>query len=813
MSLFDTDKTGADRGAPAPNHDDKKIEYSAKRTVAGGDNGNIGFGTVIDKNLADSTITPQQISLVSVSGPRAYVSTTGDNGDYTDIQTAIDYVEGVGGGIVFIRNGTYTIPNDITLYSNITLEGETAGGVILVFTGPYSIKATGTSSYTTGTISISSGSSTVTGSGTSWSTNLTTSHMIKMNGLAYTINSVDSDTSLTLSSPYYGPTLSGASYQAAVYVKQASLINLTIIASASSAIIFDYTYEPIMTDITIPTPGTSGVVITNSAQPVLDTIVVIGAGSTGISETNTDLITHTRCAVFGSTSHGIITNNCTGMVFTSCPMEGNGGDGYNITDGENYSWQICLASNNTGNGFSIAGSMAGGSITGASENNGGDGIKLAGTVTSMVIGPFCTLSGNTGYGVNVSASGVTNTSIIGCQFSSNTAGALTDSGTGTIKRNNLPDNTTNNDFILDTDTSLAADSDLRIATQKAVKAYADSIAGFPDPTTTKGDLIVHGSSTTRLGVGADGQVLTADSAQTDGIKWASVAGGGDMSTSTYDPAGIAEQLVGLTASQSPTNKTFDSTSPTAFFYPGFIQACAMRTAPTGWLNADGTTISRSTYSGLFAAIVPSLGTFTVTIASPAVVSKTAHGLATGDQIYFTTTGALPTGLTANTLFYVIRDIDANSFHVANTRANAYAGTAINTSGSQSGTHTLWDCPYGLGDGSTTFTLPDFRGRVLAGLDRNGSSAAGLLTLLNSEGVYGNLGAPGGEQSHTLTVPEMAQHNHAKSTSLANAPAGTGPYVIGTGNNTQGMTAGGGGAGNGSHNNVQPTRLVNYIIKT
>jgi cold shock CspA family protein len=49
---------------------------------------------------------------------------------------------------------------------------------------------------------------------------------------------------------------------------------------------------------------------------------------------------------------------------------------------------------------------------------------------------------------------------------------------------------------------------------------ANSAAGFSDPTTTKGDLIVHGSSTTRLAAGTDGQVLTADSTQPNGVKWA-----------------------------------------------------------------------------------------------------------------------------------------------------------------------------------------------------------------------------------------------------------------------------------------------------
>jgi hypothetical protein len=46
-----------------------------------------------------------------------------------------------------------------------------------------------------------------------------------------------------------------------------------------------------------------------------------------------------------------------------------------------------------------------------------------------------------------------------------------------------------------------------------------------DPMTTKGDLVVHGTSTTRLSVGGDGQVLTADSTQTLGVKWAAAAAG------------------------------------------------------------------------------------------------------------------------------------------------------------------------------------------------------------------------------------------------------------------------------------------------
>lgn len=54
--------------------------------------------------------------------------------------------------------------------------------------------------------------------------------------------------------------------------------------------------------------------------------------------------------------------------------------------------------------------------------------------------------------------------------------------------------------------------------------------------------------------GTNGQFLKTNGA--GGLSWATIAGGGDMLASTYDPAAIAQQVVGLTASQTLTNKTF-----------------------------------------------------------------------------------------------------------------------------------------------------------------------------------------------------------------------------------------------------------------
>lgn len=80
-------------------------------------------------------------------------------------------------------------------------------------------------------------------------------------------------------------------------------------------------------------------------------------------------------------------------------------------------------------------------------------------------------------------------------------------------------------------------------------------------------------------------------------------------------------------------------------------------------------------------------TVTITIATPGVVSWTAHGLENGQRVQITTSGALPTGLTASTTYFVAGK-GTDDFKLSTTLANAAAGTYIATSGSQSGVHTM-----------------------------------------------------------------------------------------------------------------------------
>lgn len=171
---------------------------------------------------------------------------------------------------------------------------------------------------------------------------------------------------------------------------------------------------------------------------------------------------------------------------------------------------------------------------------------------------------------------------------------------------------------------------------------------------------------------------------------------------------------------------------------GAIMPFAGKTAPTNFLICDGSAVSRSTYANLFAVLCPS-ATFTVTIASPAVFTKVAHGLVAGDRVHFATTGALPTGLTAGTEYYVLStSLTADVFKVA----LSPEGTVINTSGTQSGTHTFYNSNYGRGDGSTTFALPDMRSKVATGYGQSGST-----TSLVFESGAVDTGA------ETITVPD------------------------------------------------------------
>jgi microcystin-dependent protein len=218
---------------------------------------------------------------------------------------------------------------------------------------------------------------------------------------------------------------------------------------------------------------------------------------------------------------------------------------------------------------------------------------------------------------------------------------------------------------------------------------------------------------------------------------------------------------------------------------GSIMMWATSTPPDGWLLCEGqSTTGYPALAALVGANVPdlrgripvgqlnasSLGTATITIATPGVITATGHGLSAGQQVYLTTTGALPTGLTANTVYYVSTVPSVNTLTLATT----INGSPIATSGTQSGTHTL-------------FTAD-----------------------------FASVRQTGGKLNHTLTVAEIPSHDHLSFSSTYTAFADA--FATGTISGIRGVTGGSvlrtGFTGGGmSHFNIQPYIVLEYIIKT
>jgi hypothetical protein len=74
-----------------------------------------------------------------------------------------------------------------------------------------------------------------------------------------------------------------------------------------------------------------------------------------------------------------------------------------------------------------------------------------------------------------------------------------------------------------------------------------------------------------------------------------------------------------------------------------------------------------------------------------------HKFETGQPVHFTTASALPTGLTAGTIYWVVY-VSATKIAVASTKANAFAGTTINLTAAGTGPHKIRDVQYELHSG-------------------------------------------------------------------------------------------------------------------
>nr|DAQ47247.1 MAG TPA: Baseplate wedge protein [Caudoviricetes sp.] len=109
--------------------------------------------------------------------------------------------------------------------------------------------------------------------------------------------------------------------------------------------------------------------------------------------------------------------------------------------------------------------------------------------------------------------------------------------------------------------------------------------------------------------------------------------------------------------------------------------------------------------------------------------------------------------------------------------------------------------YGAGDGSTTFNLPNLKGRVPVGQDA-------------AQSEFNALGKAGGAKTHTLTEAQMPVHSHPQYvTANSGSEAIRRDYASdgGSARFPQGANTGNAGGGQ-AHNNLQPYVVMSYIIR-
>lgn len=231
---------------------------------------------------------------------------------------------------------------------------------------------------------------------------------------------------------------------------------------------------------------------------------------------------------------------------------------------------------------------------------------------------------------------------------------------------------------------------------------------LPDSTIKKGNTVM--DATLYTGTGASRSVTNAAGFRPDFVWVKGRSGATDHAL--YDSVrGTTNDLVSNVSSAATTQ----AQGLTAFNSNGFTVGtlAKMNTSAAtyvGWQWKAGQGSTSWNFNGTLTR------TATMTIASPCVVTLTGHGFAAGQAVLFTTTGALPTGVTSGATYYA-GNIATNTFNLYDTEANAITGGTtgrVNTSGTQSGSHTCENASKVSVDTTSGFSIVDFVSTAGAG---------------------------------------------------------------------------------------------------
>lgn len=345
-----------------------------------------------------------------------------------DLQTALDDIATAGGGTVYLKSGTYTLTADISIPGGVTLQGVSRDGVIIDCDGTYAVKIVGTNVYSTGTVTINNGDTTVVGSGTTWTAGMVGRYVL-LDGLWYEITARTDNTHITITT-YQGVNLAGSAYVLADVVFDAKLNDVTITGATGSGFVVQYAQEPIAENVVIYGCGT-GIEMDYVTYPK----IVVSSNENGVN-LNMNFVegfyVDYSDLSYSTSGNGVTMTNTRNSTFFNSSVNDNTGDGINCTTCSKITFISFDISGNGGQGVEMVSACDDNQFTdGTFDGNTSDGIKFTATSDRNTL-VAVSITNNGGYGINIAASTCDNNQIIAPAFDSNSSGNINDSGTGTF---------------------------------------------------------------------------------------------------------------------------------------------------------------------------------------------------------------------------------------------------------------------------------------------------------------------------------------------------------------------------------------------
>lgn len=336
------------------------------------------------------------------AGPGSYeaIVDIGGSGDYTSIGAAI----ADGKTRIFVRAGIYVEMSTISIPIFGLLVGE-AGVVIVMGPGArIEMDGSGGVQETAGTLSITSNTQTVTGSGTTF-TNIIPGWYILLDAEFYEVLSVETDTSLTIKSVYRGRSLSGQDYIAHNMVAGIQISNIIIVASDREALYVRAARNCFVIAMAF-FGGICNLCLENCGSISVFSFAGQDSLNNGIDINNVYSSSFNAVNVFNSTACGFsITGNTRSLIFDSVLCNNNGSHGISISGNVSLiNLDNCIVTRNVGDGIISHPSIGTAIMIGCTvSNNLGDGIDFDGT-NNQVIG--CNVRGNGGFGIEAGNDGL-----------------------------------------------------------------------------------------------------------------------------------------------------------------------------------------------------------------------------------------------------------------------------------------------------------------------------------------------------------------------------------------------------------------------